>query len=125
MALEAHGEAQSLIEATLGDGSDEAAWSTDLVALYGHLQGDDLTGRLGRAEQWLQKHPEDAGLLLALGRLCVRQRLWGKAQSYLEASLAVAPSRDAHLELARLFDQLERTDEANRHYRASAAITIL
>ena len=58
-------------------------------------------------------------LLLALGRMCVRQKLWGKAQSYLEASLAIRPSRAAHLELARLFDQLERPDDANRHYRAS------
>jgi len=49
-------------------------------------------------------------------------RLWGKAQSYLEASLAVAESRDAHLELANLFDQLERAADANRHYRQSAAL---
>ena len=47
-------------------------------------------------------------------------RLWGKAQNYLEASLSVEESRDAHLELARLFDQLERPEEANRHYRESA-----
>ena len=59
-------------------------------------------------------------LLLALGRMCLRQRLWGKAQSYLEASLAVAESQEAHLELARLFDLLERSEEANQHYRASA-----
>ena len=31
----------------------------------------------------------------------------------------VDPTQAAHLELARLFDQLERPDEANRHYRAS------
>jgi HemY protein len=51
--------------------------------------------------------------------LCAHQQLWGKAQSYLEASLAVAPGRSAHLELAQLLDQLGRPDEANRHYRAA------
>ena len=56
---------------------------------------------------------------LALGRMCARQRLWGKAQSYLEASLAVEETQAGHLELARLGDQLERVDEANRHYRAA------
>ena len=70
----------------------------------------------------MRRHPDDAILLMALGRMCQRQRLWGKAQSYLEASLAVAPSQEAHLELARLLDQLDRGDEANQHYRASAQL---
>lgn len=70
----------------------------------------------------MRRHPEDARLLEALGRMCLRQRLWGKAQSYLEAALAVDPSQQGHLELARLFDQLQRADEANKHYRASALL---
>ncbi|HZX32101.1 MAG TPA: heme biosynthesis protein HemY [Rhodocyclaceae bacterium] len=119
MALEANEEAQALIETYL-DSDDEEDWNDDLVALYGKLGGDDLNGRIARAEKWLRQHPEDGELLLALGRLCVRQRLWGKAQSYLEASRSVRESREAHLELARLFDQLGREDEANRLYRESA-----
>ncbi|MGE5492122.1 MAG: heme biosynthesis protein HemY [Actinomycetota bacterium] len=119
MALEANEEAQALIEAYL-DSDHEDDWNDDLVALYGKLGGEDLTGRIARAEKWLRQHPEDGELLLALGRLCVRQRLWGKAQSYLEASRSVLESREAHLELARLFDQLGREDEANRLYRESA-----
>ena len=46
--------------------------------------------------------------------------LWGKAQSYLEASLSVDPQVGAHLALAHLFETLERRDEAQRHYRAAA-----
>ena len=122
MALGADGDAQAVIEAAL-DGKGE--WSPELASLYGHLKGGEVTGRIARAEQWLRQQPGDAGLLLTLGRLCVSQRLWGKAQSYLEASLAVDETRDGHLELAHLFDQLERAEEANRHYRASAAITTL
>ncbi|HJW23375.1 MAG TPA: heme biosynthesis protein HemY [Rhodocyclaceae bacterium] len=119
MALDAHQEAQLLIETFL-DSRDDEDWNDELVALYGKLGGGDATGRIARAENWLRRHPEDGELLLALGRLCVRQRLWGKAQSYLEASLAVRESREAHLELARLFDQLGRDDDANRLYRESA-----
>jgi len=69
----------------------------------------------------LHAHPNDATLLVALGRLCARQQLWGKAQSFLEASLAIDPSCAVHVELARLFDHLERPDDANRHYRAAAS----
>ncbi|QEL64050.1 HemY protein [Oryzomicrobium terrae] len=95
-------------------------WSSHLVRLYGLIDDGDATPRIAQAEKWLKAHSDDADLLLALGRLCQRKQLWGKAQSYLEASLSVAESRDAHLELARLFDQLERQDQANRHYRAAA-----
>lgn len=121
MALGAEAEAQKHIEAAL-ESSGKAVWQSELVAIYGRLGGGESMGRIARAEGWLRQHPDDAGLLLALGRMCVRQRLWGKAQSYLEASLAVEETQEAHLELASLCDQLERTEEANRHYRASARI---
>ncbi len=119
MILDAGSEAQKLIETAL-DAADDDAWQADLVALYGRLAGGEQTARIAKAEAWLRRHPDDALLLMALGRMCQRQRLWGKAQSYLEASLSVMVTQEAHLELAHLFDQLGRGEEANKHYRASA-----
>ncbi|HLO62109.1 MAG TPA: heme biosynthesis protein HemY, partial [Azonexus sp.] len=119
MALQADGEAQKLIEATL-DQADDDDWQSELVAIYGRLSGGEPTARIAKAEGWLRRHPDDAVLLLALGRMCQRQRLWGKAQSYLEASLSVQAAQETHLELAHLLDQLDKADEANQHYRASA-----
>lgn len=95
-------------------------WESALLELYASCKSGDVLGRIAHCERWLHEHPQDALLLLALGRLCVQQQLWGKAQSYFEASLAVAASCAAHVELARLYDRLERLDEANRHYRAAA-----
>lgn len=117
----ADGEVQRLIETTLGDGGEDN-WQSGLALIYARLGAGDATARIARAEGWLRRHPDDAALLLGLGRMCLRQRLWGKAESYLEASLSVEPTRDAHLELAGLLEQLERTDEANRHYRAGALL---
>lgn len=114
-------QAQRLIEGLLEQADEDFLWQGELLTLYGSLQGGDEMSRIAQAERWLQQRPEDAGLLLALGRMCVRQRLWGKAQSYLEASLSVEDSQAGHLELARLDDRLERVDEANRHYRAAIA----
>ena len=119
--LDATEAAQKLIEGAL-DGYSEAGWQPELVALYGGLTGPGLTARIARAENWLRQYPEEAALLLALGRMCMNQRLWGKAQSYLEASLALEETRDAHLALADLCDQLERSEEANRHFRASVRL---
>lgn len=70
-------------------------WSAPLVETWGTLEGDDLDARLRRAEAWLDAHPNDASLLLALGRMCVRLKLWGKARPYLERSLAILPSPGA------------------------------
>lgn len=95
-------------------------WEPSLLADYADCVGGDVLRRIANAERWLHEYPRDADLLLALGRLCQKQQLWGKAQSYLEASLAVAASCTAHIELARLLDQLGRTKDANRHYRAAA-----
>ena len=100
----------------------EAEWDSELAGLYAECRGGDTLGRIARAEKWLEKHPEDARLLLALGRLCREQQLWGKAQSYFEASLAIQSSQDAHVELAALFAQLGRSEESNQAYRSAAAL---
>ena len=98
----------------------EKNWATQLALLYGECQDVDALARLEKAEAWLKQHPRDWSLLLTLGRLCIQRELWGKAQSYLEASIAVHPTRTTHIALARLFDQIGRPHDANRHYRASA-----
>lgn len=121
VGLGAEAEAQKLIESVLDVAKNEE-WQPDLAAIYGRLTNSEQTARIAKAEGWLRRHPDDARLLKALGRMCIRQRLWGKAQSYLEASLSVEPSQQGHLELARLFDQLERAEDANKHYRASALL---
>jgi HemY protein len=115
-------EAQRVIE----DALDER-WDTSLVLAYGDCcrpgePAGDVLGRIAQAEKWLQGQPRDGALLLTLGRLCRQQQLWGKARSYLEAALAIAPSRAAHVELAQLLDQLEESALAARHYRAAALL---
>ena len=97
-------------------------WNADAAMLYGECLGADAREQLQYAERWLGHHPRDGGLLLTLGRLCVYLELWGKAQSYLEASLAQQPTRAVHVALARLAERLERNEEAQTHYRAAAEL---
>ncbi|HEX5125536.1 MAG TPA: heme biosynthesis HemY N-terminal domain-containing protein [Rhodocyclaceae bacterium] len=97
-------------------------WESELAVLYGRVKSTELRDQLATAERWLKSHPDDAGLLLTLGRLCLRGQLWGKAQSYFEAALFIAPSRAAHLELAKLAESLDRRNEAQKHFRAAAEL---
>jgi len=121
-AYQAHekcAEAQVIIERSL-----DTEWDSGLVNLYGECRGVDTLRQIECAERWLKQHREDGTLLLALGRLCAQQQLWGKAQSYLEASIAIEPTYSAHLELAQLHDRLERVEQARTHYRASLELAV-
>ena len=114
------GEAQQVIEQSL-----EQTWESELVALYAECAGADSVKQIERAEAWLEEHPGDAALLLTLGRLCARQGLWGKAQSYLEASVSVEPTYAGHLELGRLHERLGNADAARRHYSESLDLALI
>lgn len=67
-------------------------WSERLVGVWGQLGPAHADTRLARAEGWLAAQPDSPMLLLALGRLCVQGKLWGKAREYLERGLALSPS---------------------------------
>lgn len=61
--------------------------------------------------------------------LCLGEKLWGKAQSSFERALRYADVDSqrrlrvrAHLALAKMFEETERPDEAQKHYRESAIL---
>jgi HemY protein len=108
-------EAHRIIAAALAE-----EWSPALVLLYGECQDEDALERIQQCETWLKERPRDAALLLTLGRLCFYRELWGKARSYLEASVNEYPTRTTHRELARLYERLEQPDQANKHYKKAA-----
>ncbi len=101
-----------------------ANWDSELVGLYAECESGDALRRIERAEEWLTSHPRDAVLLLTLGRLCGERGLWGKAQSYLEASVAVEPTHSAQLALARLQERLGNAEAARRHEREGLRLAL-
>ncbi len=118
IALGGCAQAHRIIEESLDE-----TWDSELVGLYAECEGDALP-RIERAEAWLKLHPRDAALLLTLGRLCAHQELWGKSQSYLEASIAIEPTYTAHLALAQLQDKLGNADAVRRHYGESMELAL-
>lgn len=77
-------------------------WSDTLVSLYGLVQGKNASEQLITAENWLTERPNNAVLLLTLGRLALRNALWGKALEYFEASNRLQPNQQSCAELYRL-----------------------
>ncbi|MDH5191057.1 MAG: heme biosynthesis protein HemY [Gammaproteobacteria bacterium] len=92
-------------------------WSEYLVYLYGTLETRDYKTQLNWAERWLKKYPDSPMLLLTLGRLSIRNDLWGKARSYLETSLALQEHPETYHELAVLLEKTDDAEKARDYYR--------
>lgn len=81
----------------------------NLISLYGQLNLKDKP--LLFAEPLLKQHPKSAALYLCVGRLCLKNKLWGKAKEYLEKSIEIQPTPEAYAELGNLLQTLN--DERN------------
>ena len=112
-----HDTALDVLETTLN-----REWNEDLVALYGELRGSSPKRQIEQAEKWLRAQPRDAQLLLTLAQLCSVQQLWGKAQSYLEASLAISATTEGHIRMAELKTQSGQAGEACQHYQKALVL---
>lgn len=122
IALERPNEARKIVEEALAQN-----WDARLLRRYPDTAGNDALPLIQKAETWRKERPEDGDLLFALGRLCLKQQLWGKAQSFLEAALKSADASHneplkirSHRALARLHEQLGDAEKAATHYRESA-----
>jgi HemY protein len=112
-----HAQAIELIEVSL-----RKEWDSGLAMLYARAQGKS-TEQLSFLEPWLLQHPQDPELHWALGRLCQREKLWGKARMHLEASLRAKPMAAAHVALAEIAESLSENETAAFHWKAAAVMT--
>lgn len=112
LRLEQHDSAEALLREAI-----KRHWNVEFVYLYGLVRSAQRAKQLTHAEAWLKGHEHNPVLLLTLGRLCLANELWGKAQAYFEASLGAGPRSETYTELGRLLEQLEEPDEARECFR--------
>lgn len=103
-------EAEAVVRTAL-----EQSWQTDLVQLYGEIVSSDVERQLVVAEGWLKGRPNDAALLLTLGRICLMNHLWAKAREYLEASLRLRRTPEVYGELGRLCSALGDAERGSEY----------
>ncbi len=115
--LGADHEAESFIRRHL-----PALYSAPLIHLFGRLTSEDHGRQLLAGEKLLAERPNDPDLLLALGRICSRDKLWGKAREYLEASLQLRHCLDTYNELGQLMAQLEEHELSSGYFQKGLAM---
>jgi len=110
--LGSHSQAAELVRNQLA-----LSWDERLVYLYGDVQESDSAAQQSVAEKWLAQHADNGVLLLTLGKISLRMQLWGKARSYLEASINARPDAESYRLLAGLLEQLDEPEQAAVCYR--------
>jgi len=97
-------------------------WDSVLVEQFGRLPGKNPQQQLALAEGWLVGREKEPTLLLCLGRLAARQRLWGQARDYFERSISVDPGDAACAELGRLLAASGDYLQASQYFCAGLAL---
>ncbi|HVL58202.1 MAG TPA: heme biosynthesis HemY N-terminal domain-containing protein [Burkholderiaceae bacterium] len=112
-------EARRIVEVAL-----DADYSDAAIVVYARMEQVPVRERLARIEAWRMRYGDPPRLLLELGRLCVAERLWGKAEEYLKSATAREPTVAAHLALGELYELLERPADASRQYRQAGELAL-
>lgn len=98
--------------------AQERRWNSELAYLYGMVNGEMKNRHLyDTALGWLEKHPEDADLLLTAGKFARRVGLKGKAQAHLRNSIELGGRQDAYEELGALLEEQDKNNEAFGVYK--------
>jgi HemY protein len=92
-------------------------WNSLLLIPYGEPGPDDSRRRLKQCEKWLQEHDGDSWLHLALGRLCAREELWGKARHHMIRSLEIKPTVPGYDSLGQLLERKGELEVAMACFR--------
>jgi HemY protein len=101
-------------------------WSDDLVALLSQVNTGKPQQQLALLENCLKQHPDNAVLLLTLGKLSLRNQLWRKGRDYFESALKASQnsqlSAQINVELARLLEQLGEHDQSLLCYQRAVQV---
>ena len=99
-------------------------WHQDLVERFGLLTMSNMEKQLSTAEKWLLRQPQDADLLLALGRICIRLDFRGKAKDYLSRALELDPQPAVYVELAQLLQAMGESEASAEMYRQGLEVAV-
>lgn len=107
-------EAAAALEAAL-----QHHWNESLLDEYARCT-INVGVALARVEKGIHQHGRTAASLRCLGRICLRDSLWGKARAYLEESWRMDASADTALALAELAESVGDAQMASQWYRDTA-----
>ena len=92
-------------------------WNSELIRLYGLINGKNIGKQLAFAESLLSDHQQDSVLALTIGRLSIKNKLWGKSKANLKKSLFLQPCPETYQLLGHVLEELGEHQAALKHYK--------
>jgi len=92
-------------------------WDATLLVLYGSIRSANVMNQLQMAERWLDLYPDDAVLLMVLGKLSMQYGDGEKARDYLSRSLSLEPTVQAYQLLGDWQFGQGDTEKASQNYK--------
>jgi len=101
-------------------------WSDRLVGLLGYIDNPEAAEQILLLEGWVKDRPNNVNLMLTLGRLSLRNKLWGKGREYFEIALHFSnnteSSAEINAELGRLLEHLGEHEKSLICYRQAMTL---
>jgi HemY protein len=114
--------AKDLLEEAL-----DTQWDEVLLDIYPSCvaPGASNLTLVQKVEAWMTQYPGEPALSLALARVCLAQKLWGKAKSSLTSVIRdpktkPAMKASAYMAMAQLHESLDEPSEAAEQYKLAA-----
>ncbi len=101
-----------------------AAMDDRLLTMYAGMEFAEPSKALAHAEGWLAVTEQNPTLLTTVAKLSLKARLWGKARSLLQQSIALKPSVENHRALAELHESVNEQEEALVAYKTALALSV-
>jgi HemY protein len=114
-AFGAETKAEELLRLSIKERFNQNDVNDELIALYGRIRGTDPARQLAAAEVWSRALPNNATILLTLGRLSLRNKAWEKARHYFENCLRLEDNAEANMELGRLLIAMNDIERGKKH----------
>lgn len=104
----------------------KSAWNDNLVGMFGYVNSTQPQQQLLLLEGYLRDRPHNPVLLLTLGRLSLRNQLWGKGREYFEHALRASQSplltAEINAELGRLLENLGEHERSLACYQRAMGL---
>lgn len=93
------------------------SWHEQLFQQYVNIDSPQRPKQISFAEKFLLEHPNNPAVLRCMGKLCLKNKLWGQARDYLEKSLKLEKSKEAYRSLGYVMEKIGDTQSALDNYR--------
>ena len=96
----------------------------EFIRLFGFVKGKNSGHQLTIVDRWCHEDELNIDAYICGARISFNNMLWGKAKSYLTASIDIKPTLEAYSLLTQVLNTIGETELANQYANAGLALAM-